>query len=209
MKDKKLSCVDCLVVNCNKEDKMYPEFCLTANLTQAEGEEVLSCYDEEENKKITLAAAEVEAEGYCKDTRIEEIINFAKKIGAEKIGIATCVGLIRESRILAKILRHHRFTVYGIACKVGAMPKREVGIRKECENLGKNMCNPIMQAKLLNKEETQLNLVMGLCVGHDSLFYRYSKAPVTTVVTKDRVLGHNPVAALYNAESYYKKLLDK
>jgi len=26
-------------------------------------------------------------------------------------------------------------------------------------------------------------------------------------VTKDRVTGHNPAAALYNAESYYKKKL--
>ena len=28
----------------------------------------------------------------------------------------------------------------------------------------------------------------------------------TTAVTKDRVLGHNPVAALYTADSYYSKL---
>ena len=34
-------------------------------------------------------------------------------------------------------------------------------------------------------------------MGHDSLFYKHSKAPVTTLVVKDRKLGHNPVAALY------------
>ncbi|NLB83780.1 MAG: metal-binding protein, partial [Synergistaceae bacterium] len=28
--------------------------------------------------------------------------------------------------------------------------------------------------------------------------YRHSKAPVTTFVVKDRVLGHNPVAVLYS-----------
>ena len=50
-------------------------------------------------------------------------------------------------------------------------------------------------------------MVMGLCVGHDSLFYKYSDALVTTLVTKDRVLGHNPVAALYQANAYYKRLL--
>ena len=71
------------------------------------------------------------------------------------------------------------------------------------------MCNPILQAQLLNREQTDLNVVVGLCVGHDSLFYRYSQAVTTTLVVKDRVLGHNPVAALYTAPSYYKKLLQK
>ena len=69
-----------------------------------------------------------------------------------------------------------------------------------------NMCNPVLQAKLLNKAKTDLNVVVGLCVGHDSLFYKYSEALTTTAVTKDRVLGHNPVAALYTADSYYSKL---
>lgn len=68
------------------------------------------------------------------------------------------------------------------------------------------MCNPILQAKVLNEAKTELNIVMGLCVGHDSLFYKYSDALVTTCVTKDRVLGHNPVAALYTADFYYRKL---
>ena len=36
--------------------------------------------------------------------------------------------------------------------------------------------------------------------------YTYSEALATTAVTKDRVLGHNPVAALYTADSYYSKL---
>ena len=53
---------------------------------------------------------------------------------------------------------------------------------------------------------TDINIVMGLCVGHDSLFYKYAEAPSTTLVVKDRVLGNNPVAALYTLDSYYKKL---
>ena len=69
------------------------------------------------------------------------------------------------------------------------------------------MCNPILQAKLLNRQGTDLNVLVGLCVGHDSLFYRYSQALVTTLLTKDRVLGHNPAAALYQADGYYAKKL--
>jgi uncharacterized metal-binding protein len=68
------------------------------------------------------------------------------------------------------------------------------------------MCNPIAQAELLNAAGCELNLVVGLCVGHDSLFYRHSKGLVTTVVTKDRVLAHNPVGALNLAESYYSRV---
>ena len=91
--------------------------------------------------------------------------------------------------------------------KSGLIDKTRIGIPEECQEIGCHMCNPVLQAKYLNKEKTDLNVVVGLCVGHDSLFYKHSDAPVTTAVTKDRVLGHNPAAALYTAESYYKRLL--
>ena len=63
--------------------------------------------------------------------------------------------------------------------------------------------------KLLEKEDTDLNVVVGLCVGHDTLFFRYSAAPVTTLIVKDRVLGHNSAAALYTSSSYYDKLFEE
>ena len=214
---RKFSCIDCTVTACNKKkgvpEKSYPSFCPTPGLTleELDGEKeifesAMNEYDDEYVRKITKAAAEVEYENYCRHTRVEEVMDFARKIGAHKIGIATCAGLIRESRTLAGILRSHGFEVVGFCCKTGAVNKHEVGIPECCENIGFNMCNPILQAKMLNAEKTELNLVVGLCVGHDSLFYRYSDALVTTVVTKDRVLGNNPVQALYTAESYYKKL---
>ena len=64
-----------------------------------------------------------------------------------------------------------------------------------------------MFRKMLNKAKTDLNVVVGLCVGHDSLFYKYAEGLCTTLITKDRVLGHNPAAALYQVNSYYKRLL--
>lgn len=204
--EKKMSCIDCAVKNCDKMDKTYPEFCLTTHMNEKVKERALARYAEEENHKVMVAAAEVESEHYCQYTRVEEIMAFAEKLGAKKIGIATCVGLLKESRTLAAILRSHGFEVYGVACKVGAVPKVDVGIPEECCKVGRNMCNPIMQAELLNEEGTDLNIIMGLCVGHDSLFIKYSNALVTSGVTKDRVLGHNPVAALYTADTYYSKL---
>jgi len=34
-------------------------------------------------------------------------------------------------------------------------------------------------------------------MGHDILFTRHSKAPVSTLIVKDRLLGNNPAAAVY------------
>jgi len=67
-------------------------------------------------------------------------------------------------------------------------------------------CNPVAQAKLLNEAKTDMNIIVGLCVGHDMLFAKYSTAPVTTIVVKDRVTGHNPVSVLYGQNFYYKRL---
>ena len=138
-------------------------------------------------------------------TRVQEIMEFARKIGAVRIGIANCIGLVNEARLFAKILRANGFEPYSVICKVEGRSKSSMGIPEKCEEIGPAMCNPILQGRLLNQAKTDLNVVIGLCVGHDSLFYRYSEAYVTTLVTKDRVTGHNPAAALYTSNSYYKK----
>ncbi len=208
MKPENMSCIDCTVKNCDRMDKAYPEFCPTVHMNQDVYQEAMECYKEEGNHKVMTAAAEVEYEHYCQYTRVEEIMDFAQRIGAKKIGIATCVGLLKESRTLASIFRKHGFEVCGISCKAGSTPKSDVGIPEKCNKVGINMCNPILQAKMLNHAKTDLNVVVGLCVGHDSLFYKYSEAITTTMITKDRVLGHNPAAALYTADTYYKRLQD-
>ena len=206
--DRKLSCVDCGVKNCQTRDKEYPEFCLTTGLSAETIEKVRKLYEEEENRKVSVISAEIENEFYLKYTRVQELVEFAKRMGFHKIGIATCVGLLEESRVLARILRKHGFEVYGAACKIGSFEKKSVGVADEdMVNTGFIMCNPIMQAEVLNEAGTDFNVVMGLCVGHDSLFYKYSEALVTTLVAKDRVLAHNPVGALYQIGSYYKKLM--
>ena len=207
--DRKLSCVDCGVKNCQTRDKEYPEFCLTTGLSAETIEKVRKLYEEEENRKVSVISAEIENEFYLRYTRVQELVEFAKRMGFHKIGIATCVGLLEESRVLARILRKHGFEVYGAACKIGSFEKKSVGVAEEdMVNTGFVMCNPIMQAEVLNEAGTDFNVVMGLCVGHDSLFYKYSEALVTTLVAKDRVLAHNPAGALYQTGSYYRKLME-
>ena len=123
----------------------------------------------------------------------------------ENVLLSVCLWL--QARIFAKILRANGFEAYSVVCKVSGQAKSSMGIPAECESIGPAMCNPILQARLLNQAKTDLNVVIGLCVGHDSLFYKYAEAPCTTAVTKDRVLCHNPAAALYAADFYYKKKL--
>lgn len=202
-----LSCIDCGIKACDSIGKKHPKFCVSQQIEKNLCEEVKKTYLLEKNQNVMVASAEVEYENYCQMTRVQETIEWAKKIHAKKIGIATCVGLLNESRILAKILRHHGFEVYGVGCKVGEISKGEIGIPEQCEKIGANTCNPILQAELLAKQETDINIVVGLCVGHDSMFYKYSTAPTTTLVVKDRILGHNPVAALYTADTYYETKL--
>ena len=204
-KEMQHTCVDCGTQNCKFKVRTYPEFCPTTNLKDEDLQWALERYEEGRNHDIMVASAEVEFEGYCQWTRVQEIMEFAKKIGAKKIGIANCIGLINEARIFAKILRANGFEAYAIICKVAGKAKSSIGIPKKCEGIGAAMCNPILQARLLNEAKTDLNVVIGLCVGHDSLFYKCSDAYVTTLVTKDRVTGNNPAAALYTAQSYYKK----
>lgn len=199
----KLSCVDCGTQNCKYKNRSYPEFCLTTHLKDADLQWALERYDEGRNHDVMVASAEVEYEGYCQWTRVQEIMEFARKIGARRIGIANCIGLIREARTFARILRANGFEAYAVICKVAGKAKSSIGISRQCESIGAAMCNPILQARLLNEAHTDLNVVIGLCVGHDSLFYKYSEAYATTLVTKDRVTGNNPAAALYTADSYY------
>jgi uncharacterized metal-binding protein len=140
---------------------------------------------------------------------VEEIMNFARRLGVNHLGIASCVGLIHEARLLQEILQSNGFSVSSVCCKVGSIPKEQIGLT-DAEKVRPGgfeaLCNPIGQAKLLNEAGTGLNVVVGLCVGHDSLFFQHSKAPVTVLVAKDRVTGHNPAAALYTSHSYYRRL---
>ncbi|HHY96352.1 MAG TPA: DUF1847 domain-containing protein [Firmicutes bacterium] len=164
-------------------------------------------YEHPEIKNIALAAARTEAAGYGIWTRVEEVMEFSRRAGFRHLGIAFCSGLRREARVVQEIFEKNGFLVTSAMCKMGSIPKEELGLRPEEKLPGEEfdpMCNPIAQAMLLNQAHTDFNVLVGLCVGHDSLVIRYAKAPVTVLVAKDRVLGHNPAAALYCRHSYYE-----
>jgi uncharacterized metal-binding protein len=164
-------------------------------------------------------ASRQEAAGYRKRevaaypclTRIEETCAFAERAGFRRLGLAFCAGLIHEAEVLDRILTARGFVVVSVVCKLGGIPKEELGLGdadKVRPGTFETMCNPIGQAELLNRAGTDLNIMLGLCVGHDALFLRHAAAPCTVLAVKDRVLGHNPLAALYTSGSYYRRLTE-
>ena len=142
-------------------------------------------------------------------TRIQETCEFAQRMGYARLGLAFCEGLFREAKVVSEIFKIHGFEVVSAMCKAGGTPKEFLDLDDEDKiQRGKHepMCNPVFQAEIMNRAQVDFNVILGLCVGHDSLFIGQAKAPTTVLAAKDRVTGHNPLAAVYNAESYYKKL---
>lgn len=200
------TCASCRAYGC-REGENYPPYCPSVTepaLLDSSG----NSYSEKD-LRIARVAAAVEAAGYGKWPRVREIMEFALRMEYSKIGLAFCLGLREEARVFAEILGHNGFTVSSAICKAGAVPKENIGIRPE-EKLRPQsfepMCNPVAQANLLAANGSQLNVILGLCVGHDALFIRHSKAPVTVLAAKDRVLAHNPLGALYAGHFFRNKL---
>lgn len=201
------TCANCTVRACRSGDRdNLPKNCPIRE--EGLASQMVEKYHEPENLDFYVTSSSIEAMGYGEWVRVRETMEFCRRMGYQKLGLAFCGGLHEEAKIMAKILRDNGFEVVSVVCKVGAVDKCRAGMTDEQKvhpGRYEPMCNPIMQAELLNREKTQFNIVLGLCVGHDSLFYKYSEAMLTTIVVKDRVLQHNPVGALYGAAGYGAK----
>ncbi|WXG44663.1 MAG: DUF1847 domain-containing protein [Promethearchaeati archaeon SRVP18_Atabeyarchaeia-1] len=176
--------------------------------------ESLLAYDKHDERRLAVNAGIVEAAGYAEWPRLREIAEFAKLMGYGKLGLAFCVGLKDEAALVAQFLEGLGFEVCSVNCKFGAISKSDVGVPTEYQGISKTgyaigycACNPVGQALVLEKAGTELNILLGLCVGHDTHFIKCSKAPITILAAKDRVTGHNPLAILYS--SYGKNYLQK
>ena len=176
------------------DDPIVREFARQASIQEAE------CYANRDQQPYILQPTK---------TRLVEIIEFAQKMNYERLGLAFCLGLTREAAAVNDILQAHGFEVVSVLCKAGRTSKNKIDLtedQKIMRGMDEPMCNPIYQATLFNHEKTDFNILLGLCVGHDSLFFKYAESPVTVLAVKDRVTGHNPLAAVYLAESYYQKI---
>jgi len=222
-------CADCVTKVCeNREGKAgdvpslekAPAYCVMKLMPQALAD-AMTEYDRPEVREFARLASLQEFQCYerlpdglrTKLPRVEELVQFARKCGYKRLGLAHCGGLAREAGLLAEVLEANGFEVISVQCKTGAVPKERIGIKPGEKIAGpeawETMCNPIAQALVINRAGVDLAIMLGLCIGHDTLFIKYCKVPLTVLAVKDRVLGHNPLAALYAGETYYRRLRNK
>lgn len=213
------SCAKCFFSKkiCKDENGQGLDDCPTM-LHDKEVQAAITKYQGDTYKKFSKSAALQEAAGYSHDvdgeafpikTRLQETIEFCIRMEYKKIGLAFCLGLQKEATVVNEILTANGFEVVSIICKVGGICKEDFGIdRKDKINPDEYevICNPIAQAEICNVNHTDLNIVLGLCVGHDSMFFKNSDAFCTVFAVKDRVLAHNPLGAVYTSKTYYKRL---
>jgi uncharacterized metal-binding protein len=206
------TCVGCEAYKCRyPESKLSaPGSCPRRQYAKVVKETVEKSRRDPEILRVNIACEEVlkrgsDSQGY-QWTRIRELIEYTRVLRYKKIGIAGCIGLMEESKLLARILTEAGLQVVLVGCMAGGATRGKFGLR-ERKGAPHFACNPIMQAEVLNRERTDLNVMVGLCLGHDVLFIKYSEAGVTPLIVKDRVTGHNPIAALYTSQGYYKNKL--
>lgn len=205
-----LTCDTCTVLSCKTHSfEKMPANCPMQNRENYSA--IMQEYEKEENKEFFINCALLEKEGYCKWNRVREIIELCRKMNYKKVGLAFCVGFRNEAKVFCRILRERGLEVESICCKNGSFDKTETGVPEEGKLKPGGFeasCNPISQAWHLSQTDADLFVVLGLCVGHDSLFIRYasrySDAPITVLAVKDRVTGNNPCAAIYGADGYFK-----
>ena len=205
------TCADCTILGCQKASREGIKLPANCPMRQKEMmDAVLDEYRKPEIHKFYKTSGSVEATGYGVWPRLKEIIEFCQRMEYKKVGMAFCGGFKKEAEIVAGIFREHGIYLESVICKTGGYDKCEVGLT-DAEKVHPGgfepLCNPIAQAQLLNDAGCEFNIVLGLCVGHDSLFMANSKALCTVLAVKDRAMGNNPVAAIYTAHSYSKNKL--
>jgi len=162
-------------------------------------EEVIKKYrTNKDDLELAKVASFIEGKYYMKLCRLEELIEFSKQMDYKHLGIVFCIGLATEAKVLQKILKKNAFKITSVCCKVCGIAKDDFDFQKIQTEGDETMCNPVGQAEILNREKVDLAIVCGICVGHDILFHKHCQRPITTLVVKDRILGHNPIAALYS-----------
>ena len=198
---------------CKRIGGPHPDFCGTINApdTHKRAKEIYLQEDtlrfaQEAARQEKDCAANIDGKNLQIKPRIVETVEFCKRMGYKHLGFAFCGGLVKEARIVNEILETNGFKVTSVMCKVGAVDKTFLGLtdeEKKKPGQFESMCNNIDQALILNDAGTEFNIVMGLCVGHDSLFLENSKARCTVLASKDRLTGHCPLQPIYLYDSFY------
>jgi len=184
-----------------------PEFC-PSKLKPETLKEARGKLDNPEIKQMAQDVARTWKD-IANKNRIELTIEYARVRGYKRLGLAFCTGLADEARLLTNAFINEGFDVISAGCMCGSLCSDDVGLPEEDKAFSggrQPMCNPIGQAALLDEGGSELNVMLGLCVGDDVLFIKHSKAPVTVVAVKDYALAHNPLGALYTSGGFFSRI---
>lgn len=181
--------MDC--INCNDKKCMKTESCKDSKLST---ELLINSYSEDKNQQIIQASAQLVDGGRAGTlSRIQELLEFSKKMGYKKIGLAYCYGMHKEALMVSRIFEKNKLILSTVSCSVGGLPQSDLNHKSQLCGVS---CNPIGQAEAFNKEQVDFVMIMGICLGHDILLQKHLNVDFSTLVVKDRVYSHNPLKGI-------------
>lgn len=121
-----------------------------------------SCSETKKEVSIYTALSAAEKLPSAQWKRLWETMEFCRRMNYKKIGVAYCRERHEEMKILVRILHRYGFHVVTALCQ----------------------SDGLLQAAMLNEQETDFNLAVGLCMSQNAPFYKYSRAMVTTIVER-------------------------
>jgi uncharacterized metal-binding protein len=124
--------------------------------------------------------------------RLEEVKTFCKKMGYQRVGVGFCKGLRKYGESVDESLSKD-FEVFSVCCNVCGIDKSEIDVAQLKPGEAEVACNPLGQADALNGKDVDIIIKVGFCLGHDMLFSRNVTAPSSTLIVKDRKMGHKTV----------------
>lgn len=208
MKNASPQCAECpskLCVSGPSEDG--PTFCPMKTAPDV-FEDARTIVQKPEIQKMFRGVARTWKDTRLSKNRIEEVMTYARNMDFKRLGVVFCIGLADQGEVVSAVFKKNGFEVVSACCMTGGFSSDDVGLSEEDKiyHEGRQpQCNPVGQALLMNKFRSDLNVLIGLCVGDDALFIKHSDAPVTILAVKDRLNAHNPLAAIPE----YKEALEK
>lgn len=169
-------------------------------------EEARSVIEKPDIRKMFRGVARTWKDSALSKNRIEEVMIYARNMDFKKLGLAFCIGLADQAKVVSALFVDRGFDVISGCCMTGGFSSDDVGLSEDDKIYAEGrqpQCNPVGQALIMNKFGTDLNVLLGLCVGDDAIFIKHSDAPVTVLAVKDRINHHDPLAAIPE----YKKSL--
>ena len=140
-------------------------------------------------RKLWQAFGRLIGTGGAQKSRVEHIVDFSRSLGVKRLGIGSCLRYIKDARFLQRLFQEEGFQCTIIFCKVGGWQTKDIDVNKKTNWI---ICNPIGQALILNKLGCEVEITLGLCMGHEMIFNKYAEGYVTNLYVKEKISHERP-----------------